>query len=176
VGAWASPALLAWLATRVVAGDENAPLLGLLAVLAALGALLAGSRRDPGPIALTAATGSMAVSMALAGSVLAVAEAGVAFGVSPGDALAIAMGVACAGALLRHVSLLPAAALALSPVALAAIVMSMALHTDAAPWVMRLARPRPVFPVRHGDGGRAVMANRLTETTATAAPLASFAR
>ena len=132
-----------------MAGDPNAPLLGLLAVLAALGALLVGSLRDPEPTALTAVTGSVTVSVALVGSVLAVTEAGAAFGVSDSHALAIGVAVACAGTLLRHVPIVPAAALVLSPLALAAIVTSMAIHTGAPPWVAwaRLAsEPARVFP------------------------------
>ena len=131
-------------------GDHNAPLLALLAVLAGLGGLLAGSRGDPDPTGLMAWTGSVAVVIVLTGSILAATETGVAFGLSSDHALAVAAAVTCAGMLVCRASAVLSAVLVLSALALAALVAAMAMGTGAPPWVAwaRLAsEPVRVFPV-----------------------------
>lgn len=131
-------------------GDPHAPLLALLAVLVGLGGLLAGSRGDPDPTGLMAWTGSVAVVIMLAGSILAATETGVAFGLFSGHALVVAAAVTCAGMLVHRASSLLSAVLVLSALALAALVVAMGMGTGAPPWVAwaRLAsEPVRVFPV-----------------------------
>lgn len=128
-------------------GDPAAPLLGLLAALAGFGAVLAGGRADSPP-ALLAAAGSVATALALAAAVLATAQIAGAFGAPPDHALAGSVAVAAAGMILSRVPVLPAAALLLGALTLAALVAAMAVGSGAPPWTAwaRLAsQPARVF-------------------------------
>lgn len=115
-------------------GDPRAPLLGLLVVLAGLGAMLAGPLSDRGYPPLTAATGCGAGAIALVAGVQAATEVGGVFGMSPDHALAAAAGVACVGGLLSRVPILASAALLLGTVAIGVLVVGMAVATGAPPW------------------------------------------
>jgi hypothetical protein len=129
-------------------GDPQAPLLGLLAVLAGLGAALAGSRRHLDPVPASAAAGSAAAAMALAAGVLAASEIGRVYGMSPDHALATPAAVAAAGMLLSRVPGLAPATLLLGTGAFGVLVVSMAVGTGAPPWKAwtRLAsQPARVF-------------------------------
>ena len=115
-------------------GDPNAPLLGLLTVLAGLGAMLTGPRGDLDSAPLTAVIGSIVGAMALVAAVLGAAEIGRAFGMSHDHALTVAVSLACIGMLLGGIPILPSAALVLGALALGILVVAMAVATGAPPW------------------------------------------
>jgi hypothetical protein len=150
------------LAASVVMGNPNAPTLGLLVVLAPLGALLAASRDHARPAALTVLVGGIVVSVVLTGSILATVDAAVALGFPADQALAGAVILVLVGMLARGVVLVSSVTLLLGIVALAMLIAAIAMGTGAPPWVAwtRLAsQPMLVFSTTSAwvTGGRSVL-------------------